>query len=348
MQRATSHSPVASGRTATRTGPGFLLALCALLLILTASACLSLALGSRPIPFGTVWEALTTQLHGTDQAIVRDNRLPRTLAGIVVGAGLGAAGALMQALTRNPLAEPGLLGVNAGAALAVVLGAGILGAPSAFAGALSGTLGALCTAGLVSILAFQRSDSTDVVRLTLAGVALSAVLLSIARALALANPHAFDRLRAWQLGSIDVRTLDALPTTALFVGLGLALACALGSALDAIDLGDANARSLGVNVPRAHVLSVIAVALTAGAATALAGGVAFVGLLTPHLVRRFTGRNQRRIILASMPAAAALTLLADVVGRLIAPGELPVGVVIALVGGPVLIALARSRNLREL
>lgn len=319
-----------------------------LLAALLLACALSLLVGSRPLAPATVLHALLDPQPIPEHAIVRDSRIPRTLAGLLVGAGLGAAGAMMQTLTRNPLAEPGLFGVNAGAALAVVIAGAALADRGPQVAVLAATFGALlATTGVIAIGA-RAGRRVDPARLALAGVALSAVLLSIARGLSLAHPQAFDRLRAWHLGTIDVHSATPLIAAAPILLAGLALAALLGPALDAIDLGEDSARALGANVGLIRILATAAIAMTAGAATAVSGGVAFVGLLAPHLMRRLIGRRQRGIILGSIPVAAVLVLLGDVLGRIALPGEMPVGVTLALIGGPALIVLARSRELREL
>lgn len=309
---------------------------------------LSLAVGARPIPLVTVGDALTGHASGPDAAVVLSSRLPRTVLGVLAGAALGVAGALMQAVTRNPLADPGLLGVNAGAGLAVVIASGLVGVHTtvgyvwfAFAGALAASVG-------VYLVAAGGRRSNDPARLTLAGVALGAVLLSLGQGLALLSPRAFDHLRAWQVGSLDVGSLEPAASIAPFIAVGLVIALASASGLNALAMGDDVARGLGVRAGRLRLLTVIAVALLAGAATAAAGAVGFVGLLVPHVVRRFVGPDQRSLIALSALTAPIVLLMADVVGRVVHRAEIPVGVMTALIGAPMLVAVARHPRLRAL
>jgi iron complex transport system permease protein len=280
--------------------------------------------------------------------VVRGMRVPRTLAAVLVGAALGVSGALIQALTRNPLADPGILGVNAGAALFVALGVSLLGITSAggyvwlaFAGAL------VVTVGVYLIGSAGRGDA-DPLQLVLAGVALGALLSGIVSALMLLDPWAFDQMRQWNAGSVVGRGGEVLGPVAPFLALGLALAALSAPALNSIALGDDLARSLGTRIVRTRVLVVLAVTLLAGGATAIAGPIGFVGLMIPHVARWIVGPDQRWILALTTLLAPSLVLAADIVGRLVVAGELPVGIVTAFVGAPVLIALVRRRRVSGL
>lgn len=312
--------------------------------VLVLAVLASLALGSKDIPIGTVFQALVAPDGGDEAAVVRELRVPRTVLGLLVGASLGVAGALIQALTRNPLADPGILGVNAGANLAVVLGvgAGIATVRGyvwlAFVGAAAATF------AVYLIGSAGRSRATPV-RLTLAGVALGAVFSGISTALTLLDPLTFDRLRVWTAGSLVGRGLDVAAAVAPFVVVGLVLAFAMTRPLNAVALGEDLAASLGAHLVRTRVIVVVAVTLLAGAATAAAGPIGFVGLMVPHVVRWFTGPDQRWILTYTVLLGPALVLVSDVVGRLVLkPGELPVGIVTAFVGAPVLILLVRRHR----
>lgn len=310
---------------------------------------LSLAVGSNPLTPAQVWAALTGSGSTEHEYVVLDLRVPRTLAGIVVGMALGVAGALMQAFTRNPLADPGILGVNAGAAFLVAVGVAFGGVTSAIGYVWFALVGALVVTLAVYVIGMSGRGPADPMRLTLAGVAIGAVLSGITSGLSLSRPTTFESMRSWHAGSLLGRGLEVLLPVLPLVVLGLVIAVAVTAQLNAIALGDDVARSQGVSVTRTRGLVVVAVTLLAGSATAIAGPIAFVGLMVPHAVRWVTGPNHRAIALGSLVVAPVLVLAADVTGRLLVlPGEMPVGVVTAFIGGPVLIALVRSRKARQL
>jgi len=276
------------------------------------------------------------------------NRVPRLLAGLLVGAALGLAGTIMQGIARNPLADPGLFGVNAGAALAVVsaISLGVTAAAGyvwfAFAGA-----------AVVSVLVYAlgslgRSGATPV-KLALAGAAVSAALTSLTNAVLLTDAATFDRQRFWTVGSLTGRRLDLVAQLAPFVLAGIVAALCTGRLLNALSLGDDLARGLGQRVGLARAACVAVSVLLCGAATAIAGPVWFLGLLVPHLARVVTGPDHRWVLPYSMLMAPILLLVSDVLGRLVVrPGELQVGIVLSFVGGPFLIALVRRRKLAAL
>jgi iron complex transport system permease protein len=333
--RATTYAPARRG-----------LAVLAVLVLLVVALGLSLAVGSRPVDLGTVWGALTGQdVPPADHAAVVGLRLPRTVLGLLAGSALAVAGALMQALTRNPLADPGILGVSSGAAFAVAMGVVLLGVtrPSgyvwfAFAGALVATLA-------VYLVGSAGRSNASPAQLTLAGVALSAVLTGVIGALRLTDPERFSVLLTWESGSFQSRGWAVILPVLPFVVAGLALAVVVAGALNTLGLGEDLATALGASVQRTRVLAVLAITLLAGGATAMAGPIALVGLMVPHIVRWLVGPDQRWILGLSALAGPVLILLADVAARvLLWPGELPVGVVTAFVGAPVLIALVRRRK----
>lgn len=276
-------------------------------------------------------------------AIVDEMRVPRTLLGAVVGLALGLAGALMQALTRNPLADPGLLGVNAGAALAVVVGVAAFGA-SAFVQQLGFALGGALLVS-VAVYAIGFSGRTTPVTLVLTGTAFSAVCLGITNGLALVDPRDFNTLRGWSAGSLAGRGLDVVGTTALLVAVGVVLAVVVAHPLGQLALGEDLARGLGVNVTAVRVLAATAITLLAGAATAAAGPIVFVGLVVPQLGRAVAGPRTGWVLALSALGGADLVLFSDVLGRLVVwPAEAPAGLVTAIVGTPFLIAVARGRR----
>ena len=323
-----------------------LLVVLALLAIVTV---LSVMVGSRDLPLSTVWDALTGADTGRDAQVVTILRIPRTVMGLLVGAALGVAGALIQAVTRNPLADPGILGVNAGSAFAVAMGVGLLGvtAPSGYVWFAFG--GALVTTVVVYLVGSIGRGSVSPAQLTLAGVALGAVLSGITSALLLADQETFSVIRAWEAGSFADRGGEVISATAPFLVVGLVIALALGPALNAVALGDDLAHALGAKVLRTRVLSLLAITLLAGSATAMAGPVAFVGLMIPHIARWIVGPDQRWIIAYSVLLAPVLTVAADVLGRVILPtGEMQVGIVTAFLGAPVLVLLVRRERVSGL
>lgn len=316
------------------------------LVLLAALAAASLLLGTRPIALPVAVDALFSyDASSPDHIVVRDYRLPRTLLAILCGAAFGVSGALIQAATRNPLADPGILGVNAGAAFFVTVAVGLFGFQTIDAYLWAAFLGAIVVTLAVYALGAAGRDGATPVRLVLSGVALSAVLGGIGSSITLLDPQAFDALRLWSIGSVAGRDMHVVATVAPFIGLGLVIGLAAARPLNALALGEDLARSLGADVLRARILVLIAVTLLAGAGTAAAGPIGFVGLIVPHVVRWFTGPDQRRIIALTMVFAAILLLCADIAGRLVLhPGELEAGIVTAFLGAPVLILLARRRQ----
>lgn len=320
-------------------------AIAILLAALAVGVLLSLTVGANPLAPDAVWRALRGDGTPETDYIVFDLRIPRTVAGLVAGSALGVAGALIQAFTRNPLADPGILGVNAGAAVAVALGVSLLGLRDVSQFVWLAFLGALVVTVAVYLIGSSGRGAADPLRLTLAGVALGAVLSGITTGLALSDPDAFDAMRSWNAGSLLGRGFDVIAPVVPFVALGLMIALALAPALNAVGLGEDVARAQGVSITGIRVGVIVAVTLLAGAATALAGPISFIGLMVPHVIRWTFGVDQRMILPLSALLAPVVVLLADVLGRvIIAPAEVPVGIVAAFVGAPVLILLARRRK----
>ncbi len=339
--------PARTSRHARRRSLTLVVGLALLLLVVAAS----LALGSREIDLGTVWQALTNHqagVHGQD--VVVHQRLPRTLLGLLVGACLAAAGTVMQGITRNPLADPGLLGVNAGASLLVVLAITYLGVsrPSAFIWfALGGA--ALATVVVYLVGSFARDGATPVT-LALAGTAVTAGVTSVITLILLSNTRTVNTYRFWSVGSLAGRDGPAhLATTwalAPFLAVGLLLAVVATRQLNLVAMGTDLARGLGVRLGLTRVVCAGAVVLLAGTATALAGPIVFVGLVVPHLARMLVGPDYRWILGASLLYGPVLLLAADVLGRLVVPRtELEAGLVVAAVGAPVMIAIVRRVRL---
>ncbi|MDA3146443.1 iron chelate uptake ABC transporter family permease subunit [Leucobacter sp. UCMA 4100] len=312
-------------------------------LVLAATA--SLAFGAKILSVEETWAAFWHPDGSEAATIVWTLRAPRTLAGIVVGAAFGVAGALIQALTRNPIADPGILGVNAGAGFAVTIGIGITGVTNASEYVWYAFIGAALATLLVTLIGSAGRGPASPVTLVLAGVALGAVLNGFSTFLSLIDPDTFRAVRNWGLGSIERTDLgDTLSVLPLIV-VGLVIALLVSGPLNSIALGDELAATLGARVARTRVLVIIAVTLLAGGGTALTGGIGFVGLMVPHIMRWIFGPDQRWILATSALAAPVLVLAADVLGRVIArPGEIEVGVLTAIIGAPVLIALVRGRK----
>ncbi|MBK1783702.1 iron chelate uptake ABC transporter family permease subunit [Prauserella sp. ASG 168] len=318
---------------------GLLVALGLLLLV----CLLSIAVGVESIPLGTVWDALVSGAVDYDSKVIVDLRLPRTLVGLAVGTALGLAGALMQALTRNPLADPGILGVNAGAACAVVFAVGFLGVTAPLSYVWFAFLGAAFASLVVYLLGFR--GSTGPVRLALAGTAVSAVLGGLTSTVLVRDAATLEVVRLWQVGSLAGRDLSVVGQLAPFLVVGLVVALCMAAPLNALALGDELGSALGARIGLTRVLSGIAVILLCGTATAIAGPIGFVGLVVPHAVRIVSGPDQRWLMAYSMVAAPVLLVGADIVGRFIVrPGELEVGVMTAFLGAPLFIMLVRSRK----
>ncbi|NIE77656.1 iron ABC transporter permease [Pantoea sp. Ap-967] len=328
-------------------GRGLLLALLLLLLAVLAS----LLVGSQHVAPAVVLDALLhPDPHNDAHLIVRELRVPRTVVALLAGLALGAAGTLMQALTRNPLAEPGLLGVNGGAALAVILGVAVLGASQPGQLMLLAFMGAGGAGGLVMLLGQAGAGDSHPVRLVLAGAGLSMLLAALTGMLVLNTPpQVYDHFRHWAAGSLAGSSLAALPLPALAIAVGLGLAAGLMPRLNALALGHDLGRALGVNLRLTWALACVALMLLAGSATAIAGPIGFIGLVAPHLARLLVGPDYRRMLPYAALFAALLLLGADLLGRVLAqPAELAAGTLALLLGGPAFILLIRRYRLCHL
>lgn len=322
----------------------------ALVAALALAVALSLAVGARGTSPLTALTALLdpAALGGPtapDVVVVRELRVPRTVIGLLVGAALGVAGVVMQGVTRNPVADPGLLGVNAGAAFAVVVGLSALGVTSVLGLAGLALLGALAAAGLIASVAASARAGSSPALLVVAGAAVTAGLTSLTTLVLLSDPAALDRYRFWTVGSLTGRDLgDALGLAPVLV-VGALVALVLARALDALALGDDVARGLGFRLPRTRGAAMVAIVLLCGTATAMAGPLVFVGLVGAHGARALVGGAHARLLPVAAMLGAALVLLADVLGRVVTPpGELEAGIVVAAVGAPLLVGLVRSRR----
>lgn len=321
------------------------------LLLLVVAVLASLVVGSRSIGVAQVFEALSAYDRLDDQhLIVRELRVPRTLVAILAGLALGLAGAIMQAVTRNPLAEPGLLGINAGAGVGVIVGVAVLGLSRMSGYVWCAFVGAGLAGVAVFMLGRAQETGTNPVRLVLAGAGLSVMLASVTGIIILNAPaQVFDQFRHWASGSLEKSGFEAVGVLAMAVVPGAVTVLALAGSLNAMALGKDLGLALGVNVRLTWLLACLAVMLLAGAATAAAGPIGFVGLVAPHLARLLVGPDYRWILPYSALFAGVLLLGADVLGRVVAaPAEVAAGIVALLIGGPFFIALVRTFRLSKL
>lgn len=306
----------------------------------------SIAVGAKQLSLGEVWHGLF-QASGTYGDVVVDDRISRTVLGLLAGAALGLAGAVLQALTRNPLADPGLLGINAGASAAVVTAITFFGVTSLSGYVWFAFLGAAVVGAMVWFLGGSRGATP--VRLALAGTAISAALYGYLQAVMITDGAALNRMRFWTVGSLTSATDSTIKQVLPFLVVGMVLALALARPLNAMEMGDDTAKALGANLNRTRVLSMLAATVLCGAATAACGPIVFVGLMVPHVVRSFTGPDLRWILPYAAVLSPVLLLGADVLGRIVArPSELQVGIVTAILGGPVFIFLVRRRRTAQL
>ena len=326
--------PASGGRRA-----AWLLAAVVVLALLAAA---SLAVGARGLPLSTVWEVLTQFNPANGDHAVVHNRIPRTVLGLLAGGALGLAGAAMQGVARNPLADPGIMGVNAGAALAVVIGIYVFGV-----GSLSGYIwfafvGAAAASVVVYLIASMGREGATPVKLALAGAALSAGLYSLMNVILVSSQDTLDRFRFWQVGGIAGRDWSVILPGLPFLAVGALIVLLTGRILNSLALGDDIARGLGQRVGLTRAITALGIVLLTGTATALAGPIGFVGLVIPHAVRFLTGPDYRWILPFSLVVAPMLLLASDIIGRVVLlPGEVPAGIMTALVGAPVFVWLIR-------
>ena len=310
--------------------------------VLSVLLCLvSLAVGSHSLTLEEVAGAFVPGRTTVASVIVWQLRMPRTVLAVMVGASLAVAGGVMQGLTR--LAEPGILGINAGASLSVVLSMSLLGLTDVSDFLWFAFAGAALAAFLVHLMSVRSADAGPA-RLVLAGVALGASLRSITGTITMYDSVTFDSYRFWVLGSLADRDAVLLVWVAPFLVVGLVLALASGLTLNALVLGEEQAKALGVSPRRARALALISITLLCGASTAAVGPISFVGLVVPQVLRLALGADQRRLLAVSLVAGPVLLLAADVVGRVILDsGEMEAGVVTAFIGGPVLLLMVIQR-----
>ena len=314
------------------------------LVALAAVALLSAGVGAHAIGPFTALEALFGSGDPDNVAVVRDIRVPRAVLAIAVGAALAVSGVLVQVLSRNPLAEPGILGVTAGAGFAITIGSGLgltIGASGQLVAAMLGAV-----AAAVLVVSVGRGSP---LRLLLTGVALSSVLTGVALGLRLVSPTVFDEYRFWSVGSLAGREQTPMTVPLLVIALAVAASVLLSRQLAAIALGDAVAATLGASVTRVRLTALVLITVLAGAATAIAGPILFVGLIVPHLARRFAGGSVPWLMGFSAVLGPILLLVADIASRVLLPtGEVPVAIVTAFLGGPALIWAVRRYGVAPL
>tara|TARA_B000000460_G_scaffold49865_2_gene32395 strand:+ start:3044 stop:4099 length:1056 start_codon:yes stop_codon:yes gene_type:complete len=323
------------------------------LALLVVTVILSLAFGSRPVSVTEVVDGVTTWLRGQTPteigALAVQSRIPRTALAMLAGAALAISGALMQAITRNPLADPGILGVNTGAALAVVIGIAFFGLADTWGYLSLALIGAGLTAVFVYFVGSVGAGGTTPIKLALAGAATTAALTSLVSAILLPRQNVLDEFRYWQVGNVGRAEWETMALVAPVLVFGAIVAIFSASALNALAMGDDVATGLGVHVGRIRIVAAIAGVALCAAVTAVAGPIGFVGLMVPHVVRLVSGPDQRWLLPLSAIGGAILLVAADTIGRVIgSPGEVEAGIITAFVGAPVLIVIARRTRMRAL
>ncbi|WP_405048866.1 FecCD family ABC transporter permease [Rhizobium rhizogenes] len=318
------------------------------LALLAVLCALSVAIGTRDVSLADITAALAGRVETVAEAAVAV-RLPRTVLALLVGAALGLAGAIMQGVTRNPLADPGILGVNMGASLAVVIAIVWFGIASSQAFIIAAIIGAGLSAVFVYVVGSLGRGGATPLKLALAGAATSVAFSSLVIAVVLPRSDIAGGIRAWQIGGVGGATFERIETVLPFLVAGFAISLLSARRLNSLALGDELAAGLGENVAVARAVASFGAILLCGAATAICGPIGFVGLVVPHLCRLLVGVDNRWLLPFSALGGACLLLAADIVGRIVArPSELDVGIVTALVGAPFFIWIVRRQRVREL
>jgi len=314
------------------------------ILILLTCLVYSVTLGAAEIPLNKILESFISFDGSYEHLVIQTVRLPRSLVAVLVGSALAVSGALMQGLTRNPLADPGILGIESGAALAVVATIFVFGSSSLDVLTVVAFLGAGITAMLVYFLGSLGRGGATPLNITVAGAALTALIASVNTAILIISQRTLDEIRFWLAGSLSGRDFDTFLQALPFVSIGLVVALALGRQITTMSLGEDVAKGLGQQTAWIKILTAISVVLLAGSSVSLAGPIGFIGLVVPHMVRFFIKADYRWILPYSAVVGATLLLVADITARVILrPQELPVGVMTALVGAPFFVYLAKSK-----
>jgi iron complex transport system permease protein len=316
--------------------------------VLVVLAVVSVTTGSRDVSWGEIWAGVRGATDTIGQAAVV-KRIPRTFMALLAGAALGVSGAVMQGVTRNPLADPGILGVNAGAAFAVVLGMAWFDIALSYTYVWTAIAGAAVAAVFVYIIGSLGSGGATPLKLALAGTATAVALASFINAVVLGRNDIGDGVRAWLVGGVGGITYDRILLVLPFLLAGFAISLLSARSLNSLALGEEVATGLGENVVVARAVSSLGAVMLCGAVTAVCGPIGFVGLAVPHVCRLLVGVDHRWLLPFSAIAGAALLVAADVLGRVVArPGELDVGIITAFVGAPIFIWIARQRKVKEL
>ncbi|MFW0797677.1 iron chelate uptake ABC transporter family permease subunit [Gordonia sp. CPCC 205515] len=320
----------------------------AILLILVALLAgltlLGFFIGSGNYSIADAWHALFNQGDPTTLEVIRNNRVPRTLLAVLVGVALGAAGAIMQGLTRNPLADPGILGVNSGAYFAMVVAAVAFGVSSINGYMAAAMVGALLAASLVYFVGSRGVSGTSPEKLVLTGVAAGSIFSGIGFGLTMIDPKSFDSIRSWQVGTLDGRGWTEVSAVWIPILAAALLSMILIPYLNGLALGDDRAQALGIPVRRVRLCGFIVLTVLCGAATAALGPITFVGLMVPHVVRILFGPDNRWLLPVCVIVGPIVMVGSDLVARVATAAELPVGMVTAFIGAPVLIALVRKKG----
>ncbi len=339
-----SHWIPAHGRSNRNRG----LWLAVLVALLAALCALSVTIGTREVSWADIASALAGRADDIGQAAVAV-RIPRTLLALLAGAALGLAGAIMQGVTRNPLADPGILGVNMGASLAVVVGVAWFGIATADAYIRAAILGAGCTAAFVYTIGSLGRGGATPLKLALAGAATSVAFSSMVIAVVLPRNDIAGGIRSWQIGGVGGASFDRIVPVLPFLAAGFAIGLLSARKLNSLALGDELAAGLGERVALARAVASLGAILLCGATTAICGPIGFLGLVVPHLCRLMVGVDYRWLLPFSTLGGACLLLAADILGRIVArPAEIDVGIVMALVGAPFFIAIVRRQRVRDL
>ena len=319
------------------------------LALLSVMAIFSISLGAKNIAFSKVIEVLLgNDPDSLEQAIILQ-RIPRTIFGILAGGALGISGALMQSITRNPIADPSILGVNTGASLFVVAGIAFFNITVAYQYIWLAIIGAGVTAVFVYSVASMGKDGATPLKLALSGSAVSIVLGSLVSTIMLPNNRVMEAFRFWQVGSIGSATWESIMLISPFLIVGFIISMFISGYLNNLALGDEAATALGTNVVMTRTIGALSSVLLCGATTALAGPIGFVGLIIPHIIRLIFGSEMSKMLPLSFLGSAILMLVSDIIGRVISlPGETEVGIVTAVIGAPVFILAIRKGRVKSL
>jgi len=327
----------------------FVLSIILCLALLSIMAIFSISLGAKNIAFSKVVDVLLGNDPDSLEAAIILQRIPRTVFGILAGGALGISGALMQSITRNPIADPSILGVNTGASLFVVAGIAFFNITVAYQYIWLGITGAGVTAVFVYSVASMGKDGATPLKLALSGSAVSIVLGSLVSTIMLPNNRVMEAFRFWQVGSIGSATWENIMLISPFLIVGFIISMFISGYLNNLALGDEAATALGTNVVMTRTIGALASVLLCGATTALAGPIGFVGLIIPHIIRLIFGSEMSKMLPLSFLGSAILMLISDVIGRIISlPGETEVGIVTAVLGAPVFILAIRKGRVKSL